>query len=280
MEQRLCESVHASNQKQLIKTSLTIIEFTDILVHNLTKDSEVKPVLGMLYSLLSSKAFAIISPDLQPLAHKIFIILDKYRSRISHMEPISPDIWFYSVAYQCYFHSPAGGGESSENDVMPHILGCLISSFPNLPQASSMDDSESCETPPDLLRYPLHFLMNGLFRVMLLLIKEHNESILYGWAQHPAMQNVWPECLLQLVRWASGEEFRQWNSLERVLAVGVIGELQNILGHSNNNEILPQYDYGIYKDVDQLPWLHEVAGSSRRVYLSFLIYVSDLMVRQ
>ncbi len=66
--------------KQLIETSLTIIEFTDILVHNLTKDSEVKPVLEMLYSLLSSKAFAIISPDLQPLAHKIFIILDKYRS--------------------------------------------------------------------------------------------------------------------------------------------------------------------------------------------------------
>ncbi len=261
MQQRLRGSVHASDRKRLIETSLTIVECTDVLVNKLPwRSPEIGLVLlNMLYSLLSSETFAVISPDLQTLVCKIFIILDKYRS---HMKPVPPNIQFYSVAYQCYFHSPAGGGESSENDVMPCALERLISSSLNPPPASSMDDSESSETPLDLQRYP-RFSIDSLFQVMLLLIKEHNESVLYEWARHPAMQNVWPGCLTRLVGWASGEEFRQWDSLKRVLAVVVIGELQNILGHSDENESLPQYDYDAYKDVGQLPWLHEVGGSSR-----------------
>ncbi len=78
------------------------------------------------------------------------------------------------------------------------------------------------------------------------------------------MQYVWPECLSRLVQWISRKhwQFCQWDLLKRVLAVVVIGELQNMLGHSTDNESLPQHDYDMYEDVDQLPWLHEVADSS------------------
>ncbi len=81
--------------------------------------------------------------------------------------------------------------------------------------ASSMPDFDFHETPLDPLHYPSHIVVNGIFQVMLLLIKEHNESILYDWARHPAMQYVWPGCLSRLVWWTSGEEFRQWGFLKR-----------------------------------------------------------------
>ncbi len=263
MGQRLCESVHASNRNQLIETSLTIIECTGIVIHNLTQEnSDITQVLDKLYSLLSSEPFVIVSPDLQPLVQKIFIILDKYCSR---MKATLPDLWIYYVAYQCYLHSPMGGGERLENDVTPpeaRALEHLISSSLNLPPAASMDDPESCETPLDPQQYP-RFSTDSLFKVILLLIKEHNESVLYEWVQHPTMQYVWPECLSRLVGWASGDEFRQWDLLKRVLAVVVIRELQNMLGHSDDNESLPQYTYPTFKDIYQLPWLYEVAGSSR-----------------
>ncbi len=259
MGQRLWESTHASNQKQLIETSLSIIECTGILVHNLVQEySDITQVLDKLYSLLSSKAFVIVRPDLQTLVCKIFIILDEY---LLFMKPGPPDIHFYSVAYQYYLHSPVGGGKSSENDVMPHALECLISSSLNLPPASSVDNSKSHETPLNLSHYPL-FSIDGLFQVMLLLIKEHNESVLYEWVRHPDMQYVWPECLLQLVRWASGEEFRQWDSLKRVLAIVVIGKLQNKLGHGGgNNESLPKYYSDACTGVNQPHWLQEIFSS-------------------
>ncbi|KAK0227507.1 hypothetical protein EDD85DRAFT_975207 [Armillaria nabsnona] len=179
---------------------------------------------------------------------------------------ICPNIRFYSVAYQCYLHSLVGGGKRSKNNGMPcAAVGHFISSSLNLPPVSSMDNSESHETPLDPQRYP-HFSTDSFFEVILLLIKEHNESVLYEWAQHPAMQNVWPGCLTRLVRWAFGEKFRQWDLLKCVLAVVVIGELQNMLDHSDDNESLPQYDFDMYKDVDQLPWLYEVASSSSDRY--------------
>ncbi|PBK88645.1 hypothetical protein ARMGADRAFT_1033975 [Armillaria gallica] len=61
------------------------------------------------------------------------------------------------------------------------------------------------------------------------------------------MQYVWPECLLYLVQWASGDGFCQWDLLKCVLAFIVIERLQNMLGHNNDNESLPQYDYHAYK---------------------------------
>ncbi|PBK79524.1 hypothetical protein ARMGADRAFT_120670 [Armillaria gallica] len=239
MQKRLCDSALASDRKQLIETSLTLIECTGLLVHTLIRRYwDTRPVLDRLYTLLCSEAFVVVSPDLQTLACKIFIILDNYHSR---MEPIPADIRFYSVAYQCYLHSPAGGDERSENDVMPRALGRLISSSLNLPPASSMDDLESHEAPLEPQHYP-RFSTEALFQVMLLLIKDHNESILYEWARHPAMQIVWPKCLSRIVRWASGEGFGQWDFLKRVLVVVVIGDLQNILGHSDEKKSLPQYD--------------------------------------
>ncbi|KAK0429789.1 hypothetical protein EV421DRAFT_1946285 [Armillaria borealis] len=145
---------------------------------------------------------------------------------------------------------------------MPRALGRLISYYSlNLPPAFPIDDSESYENLFDSQHYP-DFPTDSLFQVMLLLIKEHNESILYDWARHPTMKHVWPECLSRLVRWASGEQFHRWTFLKCVLAVIVIGNLQNILGHSGNNRYLPQYFSDAYTDVNQPPWLQEVFSSS------------------
>ncbi|PBK88640.1 hypothetical protein ARMGADRAFT_1115980 [Armillaria gallica] len=163
MEQRLCESVHASNQKQLIETSLIIIECTSILIHNLDhQNSDIMQVLDKLYFLLSFKAFLVTYGSI---------------------------LLFISVTF-------------------------------------------------------IHLL----FWVMLLIIKEHNESILYGWAQHSAMQNVWPE-----------EEFHQWDLLKHVLAIVVIEKLQMRFDVTGS---LPKYDYWVYMEVAQLPWLLDIYSPS------------------
>ncbi|SJL12513.1 uncharacterized protein ARMOST_15940 [Armillaria ostoyae] len=261
VQQRLSNPADASDRKQLIQTSHTIVERAGFLIHSLPPERS-SLVLDILYSSLSSEAFVVVSPDLQTLAHRIFMVLDCLRWYQHWIEDICPNMRFYSVAYQCYLYSPTGGDKRSEKDVMPHTLERLISYSFNLPYLSMHDFSSYLS---DLSHYPL-FSIDGLVQVMLLFISEHNQSILYKWARHPAMQNVWPECLSRLVRWASGEQFRRWTFLKRVLAIVVIGELQNMLGHSDDNESLPQYDYRAYTDVDQLPWLHEVGSSFRDGY--------------
>ncbi len=76
------------------------------------------------------------------------------------------------------------------------------------------------------------------------------------------MQNIWPVYLSQLGWWTSGEEFCQWTFLKRVLAVVVIEELQNMLGHSSgDNESLPKYYSDAYTGVNQPCWLQEVYSS-------------------
>ncbi|KAK0489961.1 hypothetical protein EDD18DRAFT_1358926 [Armillaria luteobubalina] len=178
MQQRLCET-HASDRKLVIKTSLIIIECT-ILTSTLDwENREIIPILDMLYYLLSSKAFVVVGPDLRTLAHKIFMILDRYQY---WMNDILPNLWFYSVAYQCYLHLPAVGGKSVENDMMPSILGYLISSSLNLPPAPLLYHATSKvhKLFLNLRQYAL-FSIDGLFQVMLLLIVEHNESVLYEW---------------------------------------------------------------------------------------------------
>ncbi len=127
----------------------------------------MRPVLDILYSWLSSEAFLVVSPDLETLAHKIMMILDNRGYWTMHS---LPSMRFYSAAYQCYFHSLSGSGKRSENDVLPG-LGRLILRSLSLHLISCIFDSH----------YP-HFSINGLFQVMLLLIEEHNESILYEWA--------------------------------------------------------------------------------------------------
>ncbi len=122
--------------------------------------------------------------------------------------------------------------------------------------------------------YPLYLLwqkyrwlqdriqIDSLVETMLLLIKGHNESILYEWAQLPIMHRACSDCLPQLVQWTLGKQFRQWGFLKCVLAIVVIGRLWNILGYGDNKESLPRYDYEPYTTAaNQVPWLHEVYSS-------------------
>ncbi len=63
------------------------------------------------------------------------------------------------------------------------------------------------------------------------------------------------------MQWASGEEFCQWDLLKHVLAVVVIEKLQTRFDATGS---LPEYDYGVHMEVDQLPWLLDIysPGSS------------------
>ncbi|SJL12545.1 uncharacterized protein ARMOST_15973 [Armillaria ostoyae] len=101
------------------------------------------------------------------------------------------------------------------------------------------------------------FSISTLCHVMLLLIKEHNEHILYEWARDPAMDILWPECLSRLVQWTSGEQVRQWAFLKCVLAIVVIRKLRNMLDY-DDEEYLPRYEYEAHTDVNNGPWLREI----------------------
>ncbi len=111
--------------------------------------------------------------------------------------------------------------------------------------------------------------IDTLVDVMRLLINGHRERILYAWVQdcvsHPLAP--WQECVLGLIRWASGEKFCQWTFLKRVLAIVVIKELQKPIRRYDIdvNESVPQYDKWAYMEVNELPWLLDIysPGSSR-----------------
>ncbi len=112
--------------------------------------------------------------------------------------------------------------------------------------------------------------IDALVDVMRLLIKGHRERILYMWVKSfPGSYHfeIWRECVLGLIRWASGEKFCQWTFLKRVLAIVVIKELQKRLREYRIyvNESVPQYDKWAYMEVNELPWLLDIytPGSSR-----------------
>ncbi|SJL12490.1 uncharacterized protein ARMOST_15917 [Armillaria ostoyae] len=290
IQHRFRNSVYASDRKQLIETSLAIINHTDLLKPTLGW-KEVNAVLDMLYSLLSSEIFAVVG-DLEALVHRSFMIFAEHGSWFKHLirtRPHSPmNRQFYSVTYQFYLRSLADGDERSENDTILPILErflsfCLnmyhdsgprgilaLSKFYPLALLHHQNEQAPGEQSQALLR------IDSLVEIMLLLIKGHNESILYEWAQLPIMRRVWLKCLPRLVQWSLGEQFRQWDFLKRVLAVVVIGELRNMLGYGDDKESLPRYDYEPYTAAaNQLPWLHEVSssGSSRCGHFSLLIHV-------
>ncbi len=266
-QERLCVPTHASDRKQLIEIAVTMIEHAvAILSYNREAKRAMRPILDLLHSWLTSEALVVVSPDLGTLARHIIMIL--YSTSYWSMYSLPTSMRFYSVAYQCYLHSLPGGGEIWENDKIGREVAILIST--------------GLDIRPERMftRYYPHFWSDGLFQVMLFLIEEHNESVLYEWARHPAMQNAWPRCLPQLVQWASGEEFRRWDFLKRVLAIVVIRELQNMLGHSGRgNKSLPKYYSDAYTGVNQPRWLQEVC-SSRRAHFSSLIHVTALTVLQ
>lgn len=109
-------------------------------------------------------------------------------------------------------------------------------------------------------------VMRSLVDFMLLLIDRHREHILYACEVESHSLMVWRQCVLRLIRWTSGEKFRQWAFLNRVLAIVVIGELPSRLDCTDFDESLPQYDYGVHSsEVEQLPWLLDLyyPGTSR-----------------
>ncbi|KAK0443164.1 hypothetical protein EV421DRAFT_1805170, partial [Armillaria borealis] len=106
--------------------------------------------------------------------------------------------------------------------------------------------------------------VNIFANITLLLINRRRERILYMWVGH-SNARLWRRCLLRLIEWASGEDFRRWTFLKRVLAIVVIGELLAKLDSSDDNGHLPRYDNEALTEVNQLPWLREIpspAGSS------------------
>ncbi|KAK0421913.1 hypothetical protein EV421DRAFT_2042960 [Armillaria borealis] len=298
IQHRFRNSVYVSDRKQQIEASLAIIKHTGLLIPTLDR-KEADMVLDALYSLLCSETFAVVG-DLRALVHRIFMIFYDHRPQFES-SILSQSLFyirgslFASVTYQCYLHSLAGDDGSSENDTILPILEHFLlfcwsiyedTALTDLPRLPTFSDRHgilafSYLYPLTLLHYgdeqlPDHFRIDSLVETMLLLIKGHNESILYGWAQLPIMRCVWLECLPRLVQWSLGEQFRRWDFLKRVLAIVVIGRLQSTLGYCDNKESLPQYDYEVYMIVaNELPWLHEVSssGSSRCAYFSLLIHV-------
>ncbi len=252
IQQRLCDSASESDRKQIIDT---FQPFLDIIEHARYQAHEFRPVLDILYSLLCSKAFAIVG-DLETLVRRIFMVLDAHQ----YIENLLPNIQFYSVAYQCYFRSHAGCHERSENGVTTPILGRLLS--PSLNEHEEIMFNLNLRDPLSSIyqrRYwATRFSIGTLCYVMLLFIDEHNETILYEWARDPAMDVLWPECLSRLIRWTSGEQFRQWAFLKRVLSIVVIRKLRNMLDYEDE-EYLPRYKYGAHTDANNGPWLREIS---------------------
>ncbi|KAK0472734.1 hypothetical protein IW261DRAFT_1506654 [Armillaria novae-zelandiae] len=278
IQQRLIISVYGgSDRKQVIETSVAIIEWVDHLTACVLSREEVSTVADMLYSLLSSENFVAVG-DLERLTHKILIIFDRHWQRISESITSSPTIHFYSVVYQCYLLSPATSDERLRNDTILPVLERLLSNCVNV--HLYVPDSYPRGIAAFSKFYPLALLhlqneqapvneshafipIASLVEIMLLLIKGHHESILYHWTQHPGMRDVWPACLPQLVQWVLEEPFRRWAFLDRVLAIVVIGELLDILDYHDGKKVLPQYDYEVHTDLNQPPWLHGVSSSPR-----------------
>ncbi len=288
IQQRFRNFIYVLDRKRLIEASLAflaIIEHTHLLIPILDW-KEVKTVLDMLYSLLSSDTFAIVG-DLEALVRRIFMILDEHRSWFEHsirMRSHSPtNRQFFSITYQCYLRSLADGDEKLENDtilpILEHFLSFCLRMYHDSDSHGILAFSKFY--PLVLLRHEDEqiwdlFRIDSLVEVMLLLIKGHNESILYEWAQLPVMRRVWPRCLRRLVQWSLAEQFRQWDFLKRVLTIVVIGELRNMLGYGDDKESLPRYDYEPYTAVaNQLPWLHEVQVSSGSSRCPFSFFVVD-----
>ncbi|KAK0489959.1 hypothetical protein EDD18DRAFT_561564 [Armillaria luteobubalina] len=258
IQHRLCGSTSDSDRKQIIET---FRPFLDIIEHTRYQVQELRPVLDILYSLLCSEAFAIVG-DLKILIRRIFMVLDAHQ----YIEDLIPNIRFYSIAYQCYFRSHPDCRERSENGVMTPILGRLLS--PSLNEHEEIMFNLNLRDPLSsiyLRRYwATRFSVGMLCHVMLLLINEHNENILYEWVRDPAMDVLWLECLSRLIRWTSGEKFHQWAFLKRVKAIVVIQKLRNMLDY-DDEESLPRYEYEAHIDANNGPWLREIPATQYQV---------------
>ncbi|SJL12530.1 uncharacterized protein ARMOST_15957 [Armillaria ostoyae] len=210
IHQRLLDSLHASDRKEVIETALAIIDGIVLVIRpSLVGIDKILDSFTLLFSLLSS------------------------------------------------------GSEASDVNVDIEIFACVISMIFNMDQSQWIQTISARVRLPNMYSLPMRTEINTLVDIMLLLIKRHRERILYAWVEGHSIV-PWQKYILRLTQWASGEQFRQWAFLKRVLAIVVIRELQGRLRYTNLNESLPQYDYGVHMEVDQLPWLLDIysPGSS------------------
>ncbi len=238
IHQRLLDSSHASDLMEVIGTALAIMTGIAFVIHpSLAMLDKIIETYTVCLPLLRSQHYGIVasdSVDIEALACGIPLIFSPHQSQ-----------WIQTVSGQ----------------------------MPELAVDSEADSDTGTRT-----REHLHHMMtkstkqdiDALVDVMRLLIKGHRERILYMWVQSFSGSyyfEIWRECVLGLIRWASGEKFCQWTFLKRVLATVVIKELQKRLWRYDIdvNEPLPQYDKWAYMEVNELPWLLDIytPGSSR-----------------
>ncbi|SJL12478.1 uncharacterized protein ARMOST_15905 [Armillaria ostoyae] len=234
IHQRLLDSSPASDLMEVIGTALAIMTGITLVIHPspamLDKILETYTVrLSLLRSQHTSHAFDV---DIEALACGISLIFNPHQSR-----------WIQTISEQM---------ELSVNS-----------------EADSDTGTRTLEHLHYMIKNPFETDIDTLVDMMRLLINGHRERILYAWV-HPSTYPPhcppppWRECVLGLIRWASGEKFRQWTFLKRVLAIVVIKKMQLQCGCTVGNESLPQYDKWAYMEVNQLPWLLDIysPGSS------------------
>ncbi len=233
IHQRLVYSSHASDRKEVIETALAIINGTALVIRPSLLErlrADVLDPFTTLFSLLSSE-FRTSDVDVEVFARGISTIFNPHQSQ-----------WIQSVLRCC------------DLDQQQRLLS----------QAGSDADSRLHNGfIPDLSAMVKiwHMGINILVDFMLLLIDRRHERILYAFVEGHSIA-YWQVCISQLNRWTSGEQFRQWTFLKRVLAIVVIRKLQR---YTDDDEPLPQYDYEAHTEVDRFPWLLDIysPGSSR-----------------
>ncbi|KAK0217210.1 hypothetical protein IW262DRAFT_1396374, partial [Armillaria fumosa] len=175
---------------------------------------EIRDLFDRLVSLLSSES-ETSDADVEAFAYGMSIIFDRNQFLWMGRTPVFD---YYGMDYAGHPRSQAG---SDTNNAI-----------------SMMTNTSEMEIKP-------------LVDFMLLLINRHRERILYAWVEGHSC-STWRHCVLRLIQWAAGEEFRRWAFLNRVLVIVVIRELQRRLHCTDFDE-----------EVEQLPWLRDIYSPVR-----------------
>ncbi|KAK0183717.1 hypothetical protein F5146DRAFT_1007713 [Armillaria mellea] len=214
IHQRLLNSSHALDQKEVMETALTIIKGIFSVfwgITHLTTLEEVLNYITRLFSLLSSE-FETSGVDAD---------VDIFACGISMAFITAQSQWI-----ECF----STGGRAYE------IEGKII-----------------------------EIGVDRFINITLLLIDRHHEHILYAWVEGKAWDfktYVWGKYVEGLIQWVSGQEFCCWTFLKRVLAIVVIRELQTRIASRYCGGSLPEYDYEVHMEVEQLPWLLDIYSPS------------------
>ncbi|PBK79289.1 hypothetical protein ARMGADRAFT_1021608, partial [Armillaria gallica] len=234
IHQRLLDSSPASDLTEVIGTALAIMNGITLVIHpSPAMLDKILETYTIRVSLLRFQRYreASDSVDIEALACGISLIF--------HPRQLQ---WNQTVSEQMELAVDSEADSDTGTRMLEHLHHMIDKSI-----------------KPDI---------DTLVDVMRLLINGHCEHILYAWVQDYVRQSLvpWRECVLGLIRWASGEKFCQWTFLKRVLAIVVIKELQKRSWrygiHVNGS--VPQYDKWAYMEVNELPWLLDIytPGSS------------------